>query len=219
MASKISSNRILSLYKSKTTLLELLQMENYDVADYEGFSISEIESMFKNSQLDMLVSKNKGKTDEAKLYVKYYLGKTLRNSLNDIVEDLFVLGNADNGDQPTLSKSDTLVIVTDDEPNATIEKNVRYKNDNEGIFIVIFNIKRLQFNVRKHRLNPEIRVMTDAEVEELKTRIKINSITQLPEISRFDPLAMSIFMRPNQVCHIVRDCPTAVREDYYRYCV
>jgi DNA-directed RNA polymerase subunit H (RpoH/RPB5) len=219
MAYKISTNLILSLYKSKTTLLELLQMENYDVADYEGFSISEIESMFKNSQLDMLVSKNKGKTDEAKLYVKYYLGKTLRNSLNDIVEDLFVLGNADNGDQPTLSKSDTLVIVTDDEPNATIEKNVRYKNDNEGIFIVIFNIKRLQFNVRKHRLNPEIRVMTDAEVEELKTRIKINSITQLPEISRFDPLAMSIFMRPNQVCHIVRDCPTAVREDYYRYCV
>jgi DNA-directed RNA polymerase subunit H (RpoH/RPB5) len=213
MLSKISSNRILNLYKSRLTILELMQMEQYDIAGYEGFSINEIEAMFKNAQLDMLVTKNKDKTNEKKIYVKYYLGKTLRNNLNDMVEDLFLQ------EQPVLTKNDTLVIVLDDDPNDTIVRNVLYKNDNEGIFIVVFNIKRLLFNVRKHVLNPEIRILEESEVEDLKKRIKIKDISQLPEISRFDPLAMSIFMRPQQVCHIVRDCPTSVKEDYYRVCL
>jgi DNA-directed RNA polymerase subunit H (RpoH/RPB5) len=213
MSLKISSNRILSLYNSRLTILELLSMENYDVAGYEGFSINEVEAMFKNSQLDMLVTKSKDKIEERKIYIKYFLGKTLRNNLNEIIEDLF------ENEGATLTKKDTLVIIIDDEPNDTIIKNIRYKNDNEGIFIVLFNIKRLQFNVRKHKLNPSsVTVLTDEEVEELKHKMKIKHLSQLPEISRFDPLAMSIFMRPNQVCHIIRDCPTAITEDYYRVC-
>jgi DNA-directed RNA polymerase subunit H (RpoH/RPB5) len=214
MSLKKSSNHILSLYNSRLTILELLSMENYDVTGYEGFSINEVEAMFKNSQLDMLVTKSKDKTEEKNIYVKYFLGKTLRNNINEIIEDLF-----DNNDGATLTKNDTLVIIIDDEPNDTIIKNICYKNDNEGIFIVLFNIKRLQFNVRKHKLNPSfISILTDEEVEELKNRMKIKHLSQLPEISRFDPLAMSIFMRPNQVCHIIRDCPTSIAEDYYRVC-
>jgi DNA-directed RNA polymerase subunit H (RpoH/RPB5) len=190
-------------------------MENYDVSGYEGFSINEVEAMFKNSQLDMLVSQS---TTEKKIYIKYNLGKTLRNVLNDIVEDLYILENSDSG-VPTLTKNDTLVIIIDDEPNDSIIKNIKYKNDNEGIFIVPFNIKRLQYNVRKHKLNPVVRILSDEELQALKLKMKIKTLSQLPEISRFDPLAMCIFMRPNQVCHIVRDCPTSVKEDYYRVCL
>jgi DNA-directed RNA polymerase subunit H (RpoH/RPB5) len=219
MQSKLLSSRIISLYKSRLTILELLNMEKYDISGYEGFSIHEIESMLKNSQLDMLFIKSKDKTDEKKLYVKYYLGKTLRNNLNDIIEDLFILQVSENSVQTTLNKNDTLVIIIDDDPNETIISKIRYKYEKEGIFIVIFNIKRLQFNVRNHILNPEIRILEDDEVVELKERIKIKDLSQLPEISRFDPLATSIFMRPGQVCHIIRNSPTAIREDYYRHCL
>ena len=163
----------------------------------------------------MLVSKKENKK-EKKIYVKYHLEKTIRK-LDDIVEDLFV---GENSETPILSKeTDTLVIITDEEPNDTLLKSLRYKNDNEGIFIVVFNIRRLQFNVRKHILSPDIRVIGSEELEQLKDKIKITSLSQFPEISRFDPLAMSIFMRPSQVCHIIRDCPTSVKEDYYRVCV
>ena len=212
----MSSNRIQSLYKSRFFILELLKAEKYDTNDYEGFSINEVEAMFKNNQLDILVVKNKEKTNEKKIYIKYYLGKTLRNSLNDIIEDLFTTENG----QPLLKKeTDTLVIITDDDPNETIIKNIRYKFDNEGIFIVIFNIKRLQYNVRTHSLQPIVRILEHNEVEELKKRLKINSLSQLPEIGRFDPLAMAIFMRPKQVYHCLRNSQTAVEEESYRVCV
>lgn len=51
-----SSNRILSIYKSRKTILELLDDEEYDVAEYNGFSINEVDAMFVNSQLDILIN-------------------------------------------------------------------------------------------------------------------------------------------------------------------
>jgi|694.fasta_scaffold05266_3 DNA-directed RNA polymerase subunit H (RpoH/RPB5) len=210
-------NRILSIYKSRLIILELLSMENYDTTGYDGFSIREVETMYKNTQLDMLVTKDKEKTKEKKIYVKYYLGKLGKKNIEEMVDDLF---STEEEETPILKKeTDSLVIITDDEPNETTIKTIRYKYDNQGIHIVIFNIKRLQFNVRKHKLNPEIQIMTDDEVEKLKLRIKIKDVSFLPEISRFDPLSMSVFMRPNQVCHLIRDSPTSITEDYYRVCV
>jgi DNA-directed RNA polymerase subunit H (RpoH/RPB5) len=187
-------------------------MENYDVSQYEGFSILDIETMFKNTQLDLLLTKNKDQTNEKKIYINYYLGTTLRNSLNNIIEDIFESSN-------TLGKKDTLVIISNDDPNDTIVKTLRYKNDNEGIHIIVFSIKRLQFNVRKHVLNPEIIILEEDELGELKKGMGIKDLSQIPEISRFDPLAMSVFMRPKQVCKLIRDCPTSIKEYYYRVCV
>ena len=211
----MASNQILSLYNSRKTILELLTMENYDITGYDGFSQQEVESMLKHAQLDMLVIRNKEQTNEMKIYVKYYLGKTFRNNLKDIIEDLF---ESSEGEEPTLKKTDTLVVIADDDPNETVTKNIRYRFDNEGIHIIVFNIKRLQFNVRKHILNPAIRILTEEETEKLKTEMKIKNLSQLPEVSRFDPLTMSVFVRPNQICHYIRDCPTSITEEYYRVC-
>ena len=51
------SNHILSIYKSRKNILDILYLNlNYDVKDYENFSINEIDAMYTNSQLDMLLS-------------------------------------------------------------------------------------------------------------------------------------------------------------------
>jgi hypothetical protein len=55
------------LYKSRKTIIELLEYSGFD--EYTGFNINEIDVMFKNYQLDMLMvhpATNK------KTYIKYY---------------------------------------------------------------------------------------------------------------------------------------------------
>jgi DNA-directed RNA polymerase subunit H (RpoH/RPB5) len=207
-----STNRILTLHKSRTTILELLGDEGYEVTDYQGFNYNEVEAMFKNDQLDMLVIRTKPTSN--KVYVKYHFKPTLRSAdIQQLIEDLFETS-------ATLTQKDTLIIITDDDPNDMMVRDITYKFDKEGIFIIIYSVKRLQFNVKKHSLSPSaIHIMNDEEIDELKKKFHIHNLQQLPEISRFDPLAMSMLMRPGQIAHIVRDSLTAGTADYWRICI
>ena len=65
----------------------------------------------------------------------------------------------------------------------------------------------------------EIEILGDSEIEELKKKYNILNITQLPEISRFDPQALIMCMKPGQVCKFKRASSTALFYDYYRICV
>jgi len=89
----------------------------------------------------------------------------------------------------------------------------------EGVFIVIENIKRLQFNILKHVLVPPHHILPEIQVDEIMKQYNISSKSLLPDISRFDPVARVIGLRPGQVCHIIRDSKTAITADYYRICV
>jgi DNA-directed RNA polymerase subunit H (RpoH/RPB5) len=61
--------------------------------------------------------------------------------------------------------------------------------------------------------------LSEEEVEEVKIKYNINKLSQLPEISRFDPVAQVIGIRPGQVCEIIRSSKTAVNSKYYRVCI
>jgi DNA-directed RNA polymerase subunit H (RpoH/RPB5) len=206
-----NSNRILSLYKSRKTILEHLDNLDYETKEYVGFSINEIDAMYVNKQLDLLITH---KSNDKKVYVKYYLdAKQIRPAnLDNIIEDLFVIDNV-------LTKNDTLIIITEDEPNDTIVNKMKYLFDSEGIFVVLHNIHRLQFNLLQHALVPAAVILNDAEIEEMKKTYNIKSLQQLPEISRFDPQALAICMRPGQVCMIFRKSATALSYNYYRICI
>ena len=91
--------------------------------------------------------------------------------------------------------------------------------ESDGIFIVIESIKRLQFNILEHILVPPHRVMSDTEVEDIMKKYNIKDKVQFPDISRFDPVARVIGLRPGQVCHIIRPSKTAIEANYYRICV
>ena len=212
-----SSNKVLRIYKSRKTMLDLLETyQNYNVSDYADFSINEIDAMLSNEQLDMLVQR---KSEDSvvkpqKTYIKYYLqSKQIRpQTLDDIIEDLYLVENI-------LTKDDTLIIIIDDEPNDTIIAKLNYLYNTSGIFIVIHNIKRLQFNILEHKLVPNMSILSKKEVEELMQKFNLKSVNQLPEIGRFDPQALALSMRPCDVCQIARDSVTSVEYDYYRVCV
>jgi len=206
----LSSNRILSIYKSRNTMIEQLQNLGYDMTDYAEFSINEIDAMNTNNQLDMLVSREDGQ----KIYVKYLLNiKQLRkDNLDQLIEDLYDI-------ETVLEKKDTLIIITNEEPNDTITQRIKYVYDHSGIFIVLHYIKRLQFNLLKHTLVPSAKILKEEELESLKAQYNLKTLMDLPEISRFDPQALALCLRPNQVIKIERKSDTALEYNYYRICV
>jgi DNA-directed RNA polymerase subunit H (RpoH/RPB5) len=206
-----SSNKILSVYNSRNTLVEILTEKGYKTDDYSTFSINEVDAMYKNTQLDMLLTHS---TNNRKIYIKYYLkAKQIKKpDLDDIIEDLYFIENV-------LTKEDCLIIVTEDEPNDTIVAKINYLYEHDGIFIVIHNIKRLQYNILKHTLVPKAKILSTTEVETLKQRFNLMSVKQLPEVSRFDPQSLAICLRPGEVCKYDRKSATALNTEYYRVCV
>ena len=72
-----SSSLISSVYKSRKTILQLMEKQDYNIEQYDKFSINEVNSMFQNKQLDLLLEKGEGQ-NKKKIYIHYYLAKTLR---------------------------------------------------------------------------------------------------------------------------------------------
>jgi len=211
-----ASDLISSIYKSRNVITTLMEKQGYNVDEYEHFSISDVNLMYQNKQLDMLIEKkeeDKKSKRKQKVYISYYLGKTLRSAnIQEMIDDLFNL-------EETLTKDDTLYIITKDEMNETMVNYLKHLWETEGIFVVVQNIRRLQFNILEHSMVPPHRIMSDEEIEEVKTRYNITEMTQFPDISRFDPVSQAICLRPGQVCEIIRASKTAVQSMYYRYCI
>ena len=206
-----NNNQILNIYKSRMNILNIMEYQGYDISDYTGFTINEVDTMLSNNQLDMKIdNSNTNQTT----YIKYYLtSKQIRqNNLDEIIEDLYLI-------EEILDKKDNLIVITEDEPNDVIVSRLKYLYENEGIFVVIHNIHRLQYNILNHNLVPSCVVLTDDESEQFKKTYNIKSNLQLPEISRFDPQALALCMRPGQVGKFTRKSITALETNYYRICV
>jgi DNA-directed RNA polymerase subunit H len=204
-----SSQNTSLLFKSRTILLKLLQEQDFNITDYEEFSVNEVHIMNNNKQLDMLMSKTE-KPD--KIYVKYHLAKTLRReNINDYIDDLYNL-------EQVLNKGDTLMILIKQDPNEPLLNILNQIWEQDGIFIIIYNLNRLQFNILEHEYVPKHIILSDTETIEFKKNFNINNDSEIPQISRYDPVAVAIGIRPGQVCKIIRPSKTAITSNYYRIC-
>jgi DNA-directed RNA polymerase subunit H (RpoH/RPB5) len=68
-------------------------------------------------------------------------------------------------------------------------------------------------------LVPQHTLLSSEEVLKVMERYNITNKVQFPDISRFDPVARAIGLRPGDVCHIIRPSKTAIEANYYRVCV
>jgi DNA-directed RNA polymerase subunit H (RpoH/RPB5) len=211
MASQNTSNLIPQIYKSRNIILEHMKAQNYNTSEYEGFSVNEINTMKTNNQLDMILEKI-SETNK-KIYIRYYLAKTLRPAnLQEMIDDLFMV-------EEVLTKNDTLLIIVREEINDRMIKTLNHIWETEKIFIILQPLKRLQFNILKHILVPPHRVLSESEKIAIKTKYNIISDNLFPELSRFDPVAQAIGIRPGEVCEILRPSKTAISAPYYRLCI
>jgi DNA-directed RNA polymerase subunit H (RpoH/RPB5) len=216
MTSQNASILISTVYNSRKNVLELMEKQGYNIEDYSNFSINEVNSMKSNNQLDMLLEKKEEDSitkRKSKIYIRYYLGKSIRpTNLQEMIDDLFNL-------EEILKKEDTLFIIIKDEINETLTNELKHIWERDGIFIVIESIKRLQFNILNHVLVPKHVVIPESEVIEIMKKYNITDKIQFPDISRFDPVARAIGLRPGQVCKITRYSKTAIETFYYRICI
>ena len=201
------SSEIQLIFKSRNILLDLLSEQGYNVNKYTGSSINEVNSMYQNKQMDMLLEKK-----DKKVYVKYHLNKTLKlGNINDYIEDLIHLDNV-------LEKKDDIIIIIKDEPNDSLLSVLSNLWLQDQIYVNVINIKRLQFNILNHVLVPKHRVLNDEETKIFKQRYNISDNSQIPDISRFSPVAQVIGIRPGEICEITRKSKTAIDTLFYRVC-
>ena len=208
-----SSNFVGQLYKVRTTLIELFEEQGYSAGNYANFSIAELQTMLKNSELDMMFKKE-GKQALIKFYeITGETNKTLKQPiLESLVSQYFEL-------EETLKKTDDLIIIVNEDPTETIQNVMKHIWEQKGIYVNIISVKRLQFNILTHTLVPKHTLLTNEQKDEFYKKFNIKKSNEIPEISRFDAVAMSICMRPDDVCKIIRPSKTAIEGIYYRNCV
>ena len=207
------SSRVILLYKSRRTLLEQLATRGYDTSEYESTTVGEIDAMLANNQLDMLLHQ---KETGQSVYVKYPRQSASRQIqqkvLDELIEDLYIIDEV-------LTPKDTLILLIEDEPNDSLLGKIRTLYDRDGIFIIVQSMQRLQFNILNHTLVPKMTALGESEMKDVMKKLNVRSVKQFPEISRFDPHAQAIGLRPGQVGKIERSSPTALSSTYYRVCV
>jgi DNA-directed RNA polymerase subunit H (RpoH/RPB5) len=203
-----SSTVISKIGKSRQILLELLENRGFDITNFMNFSNNEINKLFNNNQLDMLLSSN-----NKKVKVIYHLNKLLRPAtVLEYVEEYFNLEN-------TLTDNDDLIIIQYPDPNDSLIQCITNLYNQKGIYVIIYSLDRLQFNLLNHSLVPPHRILTDKEKINIENKYNITKNKEYPEISRFDPVSMAIGLRPKQVCEILRDSVTTLDSKYYRICL
>jgi DNA-directed RNA polymerase subunit H (RpoH/RPB5) len=206
----MSSVTTSKLFKSRNILINQLKQRGFQTDEYSHFNSNELHAMIQNEQLDMLLSK-----DDEKLYVRYLIKKQVKTkNLDELVSELF-----ESEDAVLNPETDQLLIITKMNVNDTLRNWVELKYNSEKIFVSIINIDSLMFNVLEHKLVPTHRVLSKEEKDRFCKQYFIKTDKQVPEISRFDPVAMAIGLRPGEICEIERTSSTSIHSTYYRICV
>jgi len=211
-ATKITNSQIISkIFNSRKIILNLAKRRGFNTDDYEDFTVNDILTLHTNKQLDMLLTNN---DTGQKIYYKYHLTTKIRPSqVQDYVEDLFQLE-----DPPILRKNDDLVIISKDKINDVLKNLLRLEYEQNKYYINIYNLHDYLFNILDNNLVPKHEILSDEKKEEIKKKYNIIQESNWPEISRFDPAAVAIGIRPGQVTEITRNSPTALVTKYYRLC-
>lgn len=209
---KITNSQIISkIFNSRKIILNLAKRRGFNTDDYEDFTVNDILTLHTNKQLDMLLTNN---DTGQKIYYKYHLTTKIRPSqVQDYVEDLFQLD-----DPPVLRKNDDLVIIGKDKTNDVLKNLLRLEYEQNKYYINIYNLHDYLFNILDNNLVPKHEIISDDEKEKIRKRFNITQDSNWPEISRFDPPAVAIGLRPGQVTEITRNSPTALETKYWRLC-
>lgn len=208
---------IQKLFKSRSIILEMAGLRGYDVEPYSTFSINEIEVMFKNSEkktsaelgsLDMTMVNKLG----SKMYFKYLLASKLRvNNFRTLIGEML---------EGYIKSGDELIFVVKDRINNMDGFNSLLDTylTSHNVFIQIFCLDNLLFNITRHNLVPEMAVVSPETREQLLEKYSLTP-KQVPQILKSDPHAKFLGVRKGDMCKITRASETAGSYVTYRMCL
>ena len=196
------------IIKSIKNLLYNLDKSKYKYEDNESNLYSNVMS-YSSGDSDILNFKATNSETGVSAYVIYRTFKRInKNNLNDIVKM----------NEEELKENDFIILIVDDDSLDTIQAYLKYEAK-FPYYIHIFNLYSLQFKILEHKFVPKHIVLSDTEKDDFYKKYNIKSDSQIPEISRYDPVANAIFLKPGQVCKILRYDKTSFVNEYYRICI
>ena len=205
-----NSQTIAKIFASRKIILNQAERRGYNIDNYRNFSINEIMVLYSNKQLDMLLEHNES---NKKIYFKYHLVTKIRPAhVYDYIEDLFNV-------EEIIDKTDDLVIIGKDKLSDNLRNLVDITFKKEQLYVNIFNLNNFQYNILDNNLVPPHRVLSQDEKDDIMKEYNILEESQFPNISRFDPVAVIVGVRPGQVVEIIRSSPTSLKTKYYRLCL
>jgi DNA-directed RNA polymerase subunit H (RpoH/RPB5) len=198
------------IHKSRNILLNILGKQGYQIDDFKDCSIEETVAMQRENQLDLCLVH----TSSKKLWVKYSLDNSKITA--QMAHAFF--------DDDILQKTDNLMFIVPYEPkldsstdSLCMMLNTLWNDSN--IYVCIMNIHRLLYNLTEHIYYEPHEIMSEEDKIAIYKKHSITCDQDLPCISRYDPVAMLMCMRPGELCKITRKSKTAVQTIAYRICV
>ena len=203
------------LFESRKVILEMLKDRTMNTDLYDNFTLEEIDALYKTNMkpskdinsLDIVVSNNK------KIIVKYMLSSKIRTqNIMNLLEDIL--------DEETLNENDTIILVIREKLSNPDQLEQHFENiySKSKVFVQLFNLDMLMYNVTKHEIVPKHELLNEAEKNEVLLKYNLENLNQLPLILKTDPVAKYHGMKISDVCKIIRPSETAGVYTSYRYC-
>lgn len=206
--------RHLSTYlnTSRQTIIELLENRGYDMTKYKTFE----PSTSNNESMSPIVVSN----DKEMVEVHYELTSTRTNHKNVSKKVTQIVEKRKEKDK---KKELTIIFLVSDSMTPSVKEAIRVLTNKYKIFIQVFPIRTLMYNITKHQSVPEHVRISKSEynkyLDDLLDSLHIDSLDNLPKILDTDPVAMFIGLRPGDLCKITRPSLSAGIHVVYRYCV
>jgi DNA-directed RNA polymerase subunit H len=203
-----------NVYRSRMTLLDILEERGYNVSKYRKFSPAEAAAAATSfPSLSFKVSK---KDDEDKICDVRYATVT-RQKLETFFDDI------DDDDTDNIE-----VIVMTSSPLAdamhseALKQYMKPKESGEGrrkLRVSFFSIEMLVINPLKHVLVPKHEIVLPEFHKQLLESLYITSKSKMPEIKfHVDPIARCIGAVPGDIVKITRPSESAGESIIYRVC-
>jgi len=209
-------NIINKIYRSKNTILEMLELRNYDTEKYKNFSLNEIDVMYKSMDKKLTTESSPLDFDcergENKCYIKFVLFTKLRvANTKTLIENMI---------DEYVTEGDTIIFVVKDKINniESYESVLATYLEQNKIMVQIFWIDTLLTNITKHELVPEMRILNEEEKQDVFQKANISNFTQMPLILKTDPVAKFYGLIRGDMVEIIRPSPTGGVYKNYRYC-
>jgi DNA-directed RNA polymerase subunit H (RpoH/RPB5) len=204
-----------NVYRSRLTLLDILEERGYNVEKYRKFSPAEATAAATAfPSLSFKVSK---KDDETKVCDVRYANVS-RQKLDTFFDDI---------DDDNTENTEVIVMminpVVDAHHVIALKQYMKMKESGEKerrkLRVSFFSIEMLVINPMKHVLVPKHQIVPQEYHKELMDSMYITSKSKFPEIKfHIDPIARCIGAVPGDIVKITRPSASAGEAIVYRVC-
>jgi DNA-directed RNA polymerase subunit H (RpoH/RPB5) len=204
-----------NVYRSRQTLLDILEDRGYNVEKYRKFSPAEATAAA--TAFPSLSFKVPKKDDETKICDVRYANIS-RQKLDTFFNDI---------DDADTENTEVIVMmmgpVADAHHVVALKQYMKLKESGDKerrkLRVSFFSIETIVINPMKHVLVPKHQIVPPAAHTELMNSLYITAKTKLPEIKfHVDPIARCIGAVPGDIVKITRPSGSAGESIMYRLC-